>query len=63
MTDINKSDKKVFTSIEQLEAELFPDKTYALDDGLPEKEGTGEADALANKLINDLMKQSNIKDT
>jgi len=63
MTDLKKSDKKVFTSIEQLEAELFPNKTYAPDDGLPEKEGTDEADVLANKLINDLMKQSKKKRT
>lgn len=63
MTEPKKSDKKVFTSIEQLEAELFPNKTYELDDGLPEKEGAGEADALANKLISDLMKQSKKKDT
>jgi hypothetical protein len=63
MTDPKKSDQKVFTSIEQLEAELFPNKTFVADDGLPEKEEVGEADILAKKLINDLMHQTKKKNT
>ena len=57
MSDSKKSDQKVFTSMEQLEAELFPKKSADFGEELPAKEGAKEADALAKKLIDDLIDQ------
>ena len=51
----NESTKK-FHSVTQLRAELFPNKTESPDKSLPDQKPAEEAEILANKLIEDLMR-------
>jgi hypothetical protein len=51
----NESTKK-FHSVEQLRAELFPNKTESPDKAHSNQKPAEEAEILANKLIEDLMR-------
>lgn len=56
----NKPTKK-FHSVEQLRAELFPNPTESLGQASPDQKPAAEAEILAKKLIEDLMRPLNKK--
>lgn len=52
---------KKFHSVEQLMAELFPNPTVSPDQSGPDQKPAAEAEILAKKLIDDLMRPLNKK--
>ena len=62
MTNSTNEHAKVFHSMEQLKVELFPNMPVEMDENAPKKGEVDEADSLAEKLINDLMRKPKDKD-
>lgn len=62
MTNSPNDHVKVFHSMEQLKVELFPNMPVETNENAPKKGEVDEADSLAEKLINDLMRKPKDKD-
>ena len=57
MTNRTTDTSKVFHSMEQLKVELFPNMPVEIDEDAPQKGEVDEAESLAEKLINELMRK------
>ena len=62
MTNHTNEHAKVFHSMEQLKVELFPNMPLEPNENAPQKGEIDEADSLAEKLINDLMRKPKDKE-
>ena len=62
MTNHTNEHAKVFHSMEQLKVELFPNMPVEENENAPQKGEVDEADSLAEKLINELMRKPKDKE-
>ena len=62
MTNRTTETSKVFHSMEQLKVELFPNMPVEIDEDAPQKGEVDEAESLAEKLINELMRKPKDED-
>ncbi|PWQ96459.1 hypothetical protein [Leucothrix pacifica] len=62
MTNRANETNRVFHSMEQLKVELFPNMPVEIDEDAPQKGEVDEAESLAEKLINELMRKPKDED-
>jgi len=62
MTNCANETNRVFHSMEQLKVELFPNMPVEIDEDAPQKGEVDEAESLAEKLINELMRKPKDED-